>query len=112
MRHNQTRNTFAKLLQRAGCKGVEIEQQLLPVEGELDGTKGVEKGDEARMDVIALGSWGAWQRAFFDIIQCSELCPKVDSLPSHCTPIFFSFFSSLFREIGKGVKNREVRKIK
>ncbi len=53
MRHNQTRNTVARLLQKAGCKGVEIEQQLLPVEGELDGVKGVEKGDEARMDVTA-----------------------------------------------------------
>ena len=55
MRHNETRNTFAKLLTKAGCKGVEIEQQLLPVQGELDHIKGVEKGDEARMDVTALG---------------------------------------------------------
>ncbi len=66
MRHNEMRNTFAKLLTKAGCK-VNIEQQLLPVEGELEGIRGVEKGDEARMDVTALGFWGTWQRAFFDV---------------------------------------------
>ena len=66
MRHNEMRNTFAKLLTKAGCK-VSVEQQLLPDEGELDGVKGVEKGDESRMDVTALGFWGTWQRAFFDV---------------------------------------------
>ena len=76
MRHNQTRNTIARLLQKAGCKGVEIEQQLLPVEGELDGVKGVEKGDEARMDVTAFGLWGAWQRAFFDIRVFDPIAPS------------------------------------
>ena len=59
MRHNEIRNVFAKLLSRAGCKSVQIEQQLLPVEGELDGLKGVEKGDESRMDVTAVGFWGS-----------------------------------------------------
>ena len=76
MRHNQTRNTFANLLQKAGCKDVMIEQQLLPVEGELDNIKGAEKGDEARMDVTALGFWGAWQRAFFDIRVFDPFAPS------------------------------------
>ena len=67
MRHNQLRNTFSRLLSRAGCKSVQLEQQLLPVEGELDHVKSVEQGDEARMDVTAVGFWGAWQRAFFDV---------------------------------------------
>ncbi len=67
MRHNETRNLFASFLRKAGCHGVAIEQQLLPVEGELDNYPGAEKGDESRMDVTALGLWGAWQRAFLDI---------------------------------------------
>ena len=67
MRHNQLRNTFSRLLSRAGCKSVQLEQQLLSVEGELDHVKSVEQGDEARMDVTAVGFWGAWQRAFFDV---------------------------------------------
>ena len=76
MRHNQTRNTLAKLLQKAGCKDVAIEQQLLPVEGELDNVKGAEKGDESRMDVTALGFWGAWRRAFFDIRVFDPFAPS------------------------------------
>ena len=76
MRHNQTRNTFANLLQKAGCKDVVIEHQLLPVEGELDNVKGVEKGEESRMDVTALGFWGSWQRAFFDIRVFDPFAPS------------------------------------
>lgn len=76
LRHNQTRNTIARLLQKAGCKGVEVEQQLLPVEGELDGVKEVEKGDESKMDVTAFGFWGAWQRAFFDIRVFDPIAPS------------------------------------
>ena len=30
MRHDQMRNTMARLMTKAGCKSVEIEQQLLP----------------------------------------------------------------------------------
>jgi hypothetical protein len=70
------RNVFAKLLSKAGCKSVELEQQLLPVEGELDEVKGVEKGDEARMDVTAVGFWGALQRAFFDVRVFDPFAPS------------------------------------
>ena len=83
MRHNEMRNTFAKLLTKAGCK-VSVEQQLLPDEGELDGVKGVEKGDESRMDVTALGFWGTWQRAFFDVRvfdPFAKLFPKISHHP-------------------------------
>ena len=68
MRHNRLRDLFADLLKRAGCKAIQVEQQLLPDEGELkDAPKKVERGDEARMDVVATGFWGAWQRAYFDV---------------------------------------------
>ena len=73
MRHNQTRDTFANLLRKAGCKGVETEQQLLPDDGELDQA---EKGDEARMDVTAIGFWGTWQRAFFDVRVFDPFAPS------------------------------------
>ena len=36
MRHDHIRNLFAELFTKAGCHGVEMEQQLLPVQGELD----------------------------------------------------------------------------
>jgi len=76
-RHNQTRDTFASLLRKAGCKGVETEQQLLPDEGELEQTsKGTEKGDDARMDVTAIGFWGTWQRAFFDVRVFDPFAPS------------------------------------
>ncbi len=81
MRHDQIRNTIARLMTKAGCKSVEIEQQLLPVEGELDDIKGVEKGDEARMDVTAVGFWGACQRAFFDIRVCDPFAPSYSRKP-------------------------------
>ena len=68
MRHNRLRDLFADLLKKGGCKSVQTEQQLLPDEGELKGApKKVECGDEARMDVVATGFWGVWQRAYFDV---------------------------------------------
>ena len=81
MRHDQMRNTMARLMTKAGCKSVEIEQQLLPNEGELDNIKGVEKGDESRMDVTAVGFWGACQRAFFDIRVCDPFAPSYSQKP-------------------------------
>ena len=75
------RNTMARLMTKAGCKSVEIEQQLLPNEGELDDIKGVEKGDESRMDVTAVGFWGACQRAFFDIRVCDPFAPSYSQKP-------------------------------
>ena len=58
------------------CNANVCEQQLLPVEGELGGVKGVEKGDEARMDVTAVGFWGALQRAFFDVRVFDPFAPS------------------------------------
>lgn len=77
MRHNRIRDLFADLLRQAGCKAVQTETQLLPDEGELDGTpKYVEKGEEARMDVTAVGFWGAWQRAYFDVRVFNPTAPS------------------------------------
>ena len=76
MRHNETRNVFATFLRKAGCHSVAIEQGLLPVEGELDNIPGAEKGDDSRMDVTAVGFWGAWQRAFFDIRVFDPFAPS------------------------------------
>ena len=76
MRHNHTRDTFANFLRKAGCKGVELEQLLLPVDGELNQVKGAQQGDDARMDVTALGFWGTWQRAFFDVRVLDPFAPS------------------------------------
>ena len=77
MRHNRVRDLFADLLRKAGCKAVQTEMQLLPDEGELEGTpKYVEKGDESRMDVTAVGFWGAWQRAYFDVRVFNPTAPS------------------------------------
>ena len=106
MRHNQTRNTIANLLQKAGCKDVVIEQQLLPVEGELDNVKGAEKGDKARMDVTALGFWGAWRRAFFDIRVFDPFAP------SYAKKSLSSLFQTHEKEKKKkyGERIREIEK--
>ncbi len=77
MRHNRLRDLFSNLLKQAGCKAIQKEQQLLPDEGELaDAPKKVEKGDEARMDVVATGFWGEWQRAFFDVRVFNPFAPS------------------------------------
>ncbi len=77
MRHNRLRDLFAKFLRKAGCKAVQTEQHLLPEEGEMEGMKKqAEKGDEARMDVTALGFWGEWQRAFFDVRVFNPTAPS------------------------------------
>ena len=68
MRHNQTRNTFANLLQKAGCKDVVIEQ-----------TRQRQRSRERRR--IKNGRdcpWirGSWQRAFFDIRVFDPFAPS------------------------------------
>ena len=106
MRHNEVRNVFAKLLNKAGCKSVEVEQQLLPVEGELDNIKGVEKGDESRMDVTAVGFWGALQRAFFDVRVFDPFAP------SYAKKSITTLFKENEREKKKkyGLRIREIEK--
>lgn len=77
MRHDHVRNAFAELFRKAGCVDVKIEQKLQPVDDELaDAKRSVIRGDDARMDVTALGLWGAYERAFCDVRVVNPLAPS------------------------------------
>ena len=64
MRHDNIRNFEASLL-REVCKDVRIEPPLLPINAaEISSTN---QANRARLDVSAVGVWGATERTFFDV---------------------------------------------
>ena len=64
MRHDNIRNFEASLL-REVCKDVKIEPMLLPIgDAEIQSTN---RADKARLDVSAVGVWGAMERTFLDV---------------------------------------------
>ena len=64
MRHDNLRNFEASLL-REVCKDVKIEPPLLPLnDAESQSTN---QSNGARLDVSAVGVWGAMERTFFDV---------------------------------------------
>ena len=69
---------MARLMTKAGCKSVEIEQQLLPNEGEMDNIKGIEKGDESRR-LLVCGEH-AKERSL-DIRVCDPFAPSYSQKP-------------------------------
>ena len=77
--HNEVRDVIAGFLVDAGCKDVRTEAHLREVEHQLDGGdkgKGEILGDEARMDVTALGLWGRLQRAYLDVRVTNPTAPS------------------------------------
>lgn len=108
MRHDHVRNLFAELLSKAGCHGVEIEQHLQPVQGELEHScRTAVKGDEARMDLTAIGFWGDWQRAFYDVRVFNPTAPshvstKLDQLFKNQENEKKRAYGDRIREIEKG----------
>ena len=67
IRHNEIRETFAKLMNEV-CHDVEIEPKLEPLQGESFVNNSTTTEDEARLDIKAnrLGS-SRFSRAFFDV---------------------------------------------
>jgi hypothetical protein len=66
MRHNALRDSTANLLRDAGCKDVQIEPELLPVDPKKF-KKRTNTQPGARLDVSARGVWSQFERSFYDI---------------------------------------------
>ena len=73
MRHNEIRDTFAKLLGDV-CNDVEIEPKLQPLEGEIFDNKSTSTEDEARLDIKA-------NRLFYSKTFDVNLQPLANSCP-------------------------------
>ena len=56
MRHNEIRDTFAKLMDDI-CYDVELEPKLQPLEGESFANRTTTTEDHARLDIKANGQW-------------------------------------------------------
>jgi hypothetical protein len=66
MRHDSIRNCTANLLRDAGCKDVQIEPELLPVDPQkFKARTNTQPG--ARLDVSARGVWSQFERSFYDV---------------------------------------------
>ena len=81
MRHDSVKHVIGDLLRMAGHKSVEEEPSLQPLPAEMqrrhkDGSVWTQDGDEARLDVAAVGVWGPLQRAFFDVRVTNPLAPS------------------------------------
>ena len=69
MRHNNIRDTTARLLEEV-CHDVQIEPKLMPVVTESEEVYDVARGniaENARLDVAARGVWSSFDRSFVDI---------------------------------------------
>ena len=67
LRHNEVRDTTAKLLKRV-ANNVSIEPHLLPLTGEALRYRSAITEDQARLDVAASGVWGGrFERTFIDV---------------------------------------------
>ena len=79
MRHDEIRDTFAKIMKDV-CFDVEVEPKLQRLEGESFEYKSTCTEDEARLDIRANGLWDSlFSRTFFDVKIFNPLaksCPK------------------------------------
>ena len=69
LRHNNIRDTTAKLLEEV-CYDVQIEPMLIPISGENEEVYDAVRGnvaEHARLDVAARGVWSQYDRSFVDI---------------------------------------------
>ena len=73
MRHDRIRDLEANLLREAGCFNVQTEPALLPIASDTQ-VRG-NKADKARLDVVGVGVWGAYEKTFLDIRITHPNCP-------------------------------------
>ena len=67
IQHNEVRDTIAQCMEEAGCKLVETEPKLQPLDGEEFEYKTANKEDEARSDIKCCGFWSKLRSAYFDV---------------------------------------------
>ena len=79
LRHNDIRDSFANMLGEI-CFDVEIEPNLLPLQGESFANKTTSTEDDARLDIKANGLWDSrFTKTFFDVKifnPFAKSCPK------------------------------------
>ena len=82
LRHNETRDTFATLLNEV-CHDVELQPKLQSLEGESFYNNTTTTEDDARLEIKAYGLWGGrYSRTFFDLKifnPHAKSCPKTIS---------------------------------
>ena len=80
LRHNDIRDSFANLLEEI-CFDVEIEPNLLPLQGESFANKTTSTEDDARLDTKANDLWDSrFTKTFFDVKifnPFAKSCPKI-----------------------------------
>ena len=64
MRHDRIRDLEAEFMKEGGCRNVQIEPPLLPIE--QDGHQG-NTAEKARLDVVGVGVWGTYEKTFLDV---------------------------------------------
>ena len=64
-RHNALRDTEADFLKEI-CRDVRTEPSLLPTEASQH-PPGTITGDQAKLDIVATGLWGTFERTYFDV---------------------------------------------
>ena len=77
-RHDAIKEVEAEFL-REVCKDVSTEPHLLPVEPKNFRTS-ANTGDQARLDIVATGLWGPFERTFFDVRVTHPNAPSYDSM--------------------------------
>ena len=75
IRHNELRDLTASLLKKT-CHGVATEPSLQPITSETFRMASVNKQDGARLDIVANGWGGAYERAFFDVRVFNPFAPS------------------------------------
>ena len=72
MRHNEIRDTTAKLLSEV-CHNVAIEPPLQPLSGETFTHTSANVSAEAHLDIKAQGFWNHTQDAYFDVMHLGSV---------------------------------------
>ena len=72
--------TEAELLREAKCRNVYTEPALLPTSGQLH-PKGTITADGARLDTVAIGLYGKYERTFMDVRISHPNAPSNLSMP-------------------------------
>jgi hypothetical protein len=104
-RHDQIAKLFGEFLKEAGCYDVHSgEIPLLPVQDELNGDKGANKSEGARLDVTARNFWPG-QRAFFDVRVFDPFAPSYRSKSVEAAKKIHK--NAKKREYGKRVRDVE-----
>ena len=110
MRHNHLRDPIAHLLTSVGCRDVQTEPPLIPIDNELFDRKSVNTAAAARLDVSARGVWNSMDRTFVDVRVFhhgapSNKCPTIEnSFQKHENEKTLTYNSDCISTIMKNIR--------